>query len=545
MKNILFVFAIVICPLFVASAQQHDTYHPIQIDTLETRMLGLVVSNRGCQVEGIGGTGGWWKHDPRGILIFQLNPFFYGSKDSSVYASAKLWEDSFSPGPVINGQSAWVSQPMDRERYKTYKLTADDVRNQTERFRSWPMDLGAPMLGSSPCAYGASYVWSVFNDADTTLPQDNFPSRINHTLQPRSGLEFQQTVIATDTIPFQATYPVRSFIARVLAINKSGHDMDSAYLGFWTDVDIGGNDARHYGVDTARQTMFCYYQIKETSDPFLVGIPAIAFVVLQGPVTPVMGKDAHFRERIRKNYANTRIHCFLRLADDSGIGNEAPFHSVSAITNFVHNKQLDGFPYIDPHTGREAPIPFTGDPIKRTGWWNDTIKYGGGGDGFTFACGPFPFAAADTQEIVLGVIVARAETPLGSLAQALTEAKEMQIHFNAGYYDCSESFNEYHPDTSHVAPVYDYTLDWNFPNPVHEGSLIQYSIGGLKGDAPVPVRLELFDALGKKITELVEALQTPGSYTVNWNSAALSSGVYILRLRAGNFSAVKQIVKLK
>jgi hypothetical protein len=76
------------------------------------------------------------------------------------------------------------------------------------------------------------------------------------------------------------------------------------------------------------------------------------------------------------------------------------------------------------------------------------------------------------------------------------------------------------------------TLSWeltqNYPNPFNSGSAIGYSVAGDE-----PVRIAVYDLLGREVRVLVDGYQTPGRYTVRFETGSLSSGIYVCRLRAG------------
>jgi len=86
----------------------------------------------------------------------------------------------------------------------------------------------------------------------------------------------------------------------------------------------------------------------------------------------------------------------------------------------------------------------------------------------------------------------------------------------------------------------DFELSKNYPNPFNPETVINYSI-----PVKVSVNLSVYDLLGRKVAELVNKTQNEGSYSVRWNASQNSSGVYIYRIRAGEFIQTKQMILLK
>lgn len=76
---------------------------------------------------------------------------------------------------------------------------------------------------------------------------------------------------------------------------------------------------------------------------------------------------------------------------------------------------------------------------------------------------------------------------------------------------------------------YEFGLEQNYPNPFNPTTKISYSL-----DKESNVSLTVFNMLGQKVAELVNTRQNKGSYSVTWNAASMSSGVYLYRLKAGN-----------
>ncbi|NWG29010.1 MAG: T9SS type A sorting domain-containing protein [Ignavibacteriaceae bacterium] len=67
----------------------------------------------------------------------------------------------------------------------------------------------------------------------------------------------------------------------------------------------------------------------------------------------------------------------------------------------------------------------------------------------------------------------------------------------------------------------DYYISQNYPNPFNPSTTIKYSL-------PVEsqVKINIYNALGETIEELVSLMQSPGNYEVTWNAQNYSSGIY-------------------
>lgn len=95
-----------------------------------------------------------------------------------------------------------------------------------------------------------------------------------------------------------------------------------------------------------------------------------------------------------------------------------------------------------------------------------------------------------------------------------------------------------------VAPT-EYALYQNYPNPFNPTTTIRYALKR-RGD----VRLEIFSLLGQRVRTLVHQAQSAGVYSVVWDGTdeaerPVASGVYIVRLDAGEFVAVKKMLLLR
>jgi hypothetical protein len=59
------------------------------------------------------------------------------------------------------------------------------------------------------------------------------------------------------------------------------------------------------------------------------------------------------------------------------------------------------------------------------------------------------------------------------------------------------------------------------------------------------VDLSVYDVAGRLIAVLARGAQTPGSHKIVWEAAGVSSGMYFVKMRAGDFQATRKILLLR
>ena len=92
-----------------------------------------------------------------------------------------------------------------------------------------------------------------------------------------------------------------------------------------------------------------------------------------------------------------------------------------------------------------------------------------------------------------------------------------------------------------------YSLSNNYPNPFNPSTKIRFEIPSSSDNKINATVLEVFDISGRKVAELVNAKLQPGIYIAEFNSRSenLSSGVYLYRIKSGEFVQTKRMVLLK
>ena len=91
-----------------------------------------------------------------------------------------------------------------------------------------------------------------------------------------------------------------------------------------------------------------------------------------------------------------------------------------------------------------------------------------------------------------------------------------------------------------VPALREFALDQNYPNPFNPNTTIKFSLPEASD-----VTLTIYNTLGQKITELVNAKLEAGRYSYEWNGQNVVTGMYIYELRTNNFVSVKKMVLLK
>jgi hypothetical protein len=83
-------------------------------------------------------------------------------------------------------------------------------------------------------------------------------------------------------------------------------------------------------------------------------------------------------------------------------------------------------------------------------------------------------------------------------------------------------------------------LEQNFPNPFNPSTTIRYGLANRSN-----VTLTLFNTLGQQVAQLVNEEMEAGYHEVQFSGVNLSSGVYLYRIRAGEFWAAKKLSLVK
>ena len=86
----------------------------------------------------------------------------------------------------------------------------------------------------------------------------------------------------------------------------------------------------------------------------------------------------------------------------------------------------------------------------------------------------------------------------------------------------------------------EYTLHPAFPNPFNPVTTISYGL-----PTETQISLKVYDVEGRRITTLTDGIRTAGTHSVEWNAEGYPSGVYFMKLDAGEFTQTQKLMLVK
>ena len=133
---------------------------------------------------------------------------------------------------------------------------------------------------------------------------------------------------------------------------------------------------------------------------------------------------------------------------------------------------------------------------------------------------------AEAEESFKTIVKNYPENPIANLAE-----KQLQ--------DLGYNKDQIELEKASASGAKEFTIS-NSPNPFNPVTTIKYNL-----PEDVNVTLEVFNVRGQKIKTLVNRFQKVGNYDVQFDGTNLASGVYIYKIKAGNYSMSKRMLLIK
>ncbi|MCK9210145.1 MAG: T9SS type A sorting domain-containing protein [Ignavibacteriaceae bacterium] len=394
-------------------------------------------------------------HDPRTDQGGFYWPGGVNATISAIFQDGLLWGAKVGRETRVNGSAyrhglqagkilpnGEATNPNDG-KYRVYKirkgwegLPPGPTRDAYEKdFNEWPVDDGAPYVldkdgNKVPEFVGDEVLWCVSNDLDQTR------STYTYGTLPM-GLEQQMTVFG-----FNRTGDLGDMVfKKYTVINKGNLTLRDVVLTYWSDTDLGEAGDDYTGCDTILKLGYTYNGDNNDEDKYGVAPPAIGYVFFQGPIIEGEATDsAKFLTKWRHGYKNLPMtgFTFFINADPTGQFLD-PDQGVAAgsiqFYNYMTGKSKTGVQFVDPHTNVATNVILAGDPVAGTGWYEGPVGWPGGnhdpGDRrHLMSSGPFTMAPGDTQEVVVGIVIARGSSNLNSITELKKKTRTAQIAYD-------------------------------------------------------------------------------------------------------------------
>ncbi|MGE5365165.1 MAG: T9SS type A sorting domain-containing protein [Bacteroidota bacterium] len=85
-----------------------------------------------------------------------------------------------------------------------------------------------------------------------------------------------------------------------------------------------------------------------------------------------------------------------------------------------------------------------------------------------------------------------------------------------------------------------FELAQNYPNPFNPSTKIKFSLPEKSA-----VSLKVFNSLGQEVSTLVNGEMEAGTHEASFNASGLPSGIYVCKISAGKYSAVRKMMMIK
>jgi hypothetical protein len=322
---------------------------------------GLIVSHRKT-----GNSGLEWPKGSGKTIDYASGIWLAGkAPDGDIRTAWAEYASEFVPGP-------YGSDPDDPTN-RIYIINSDG----TGDWNNWPVAQGAPVNDDgTPKLIGDQTIFWVMNDGDEA-------QHANGNATKPMGVEVLCTVFG-----FNKSDPLGNVMfVQFEIINKGGLTMDSCYVAFFDDPDLGDASDDLVGCDTTLSLGYCYNG-GPVDATYGTTPPAIGMDFFQGPEVPI-GSG---------NYLP--MTSFAYYWNGATAPNADPNNALETY-NFMRGYLSDGTLNID-HEGNPTKFVFTGDPVAGTGYLDSSPA----DRRFLMCSGPFTLNPGDYQKVVSAKIIA-------------------------------------------------------------------------------------------------------------------------------------------
>ena len=471
-------------------------------------------------------------------------------------AATRYGEWEYWPGPIDEAGNP----PADCSLYdRIWEIRRNDIENYLQtgeisiNLSEWPWQLGAPVIdgdddpsnynlagGDLPELLGDQRLWWIMNDRGNVHQSSNGEPM---------GLEVHGSAFAfahPGDIGYQTFYLYR-------LINKNTAPLTEAYFSIFADVDLGDFADDYVGSDSLLHLGYAYNSDNEDTggEGYGTGPPAIGFTFLKTPVNDTDGLDNDRDGTIDEAGEMIGASSVLEYGKSGSVRGD-PLH-IEDYYNYMQTRWKDGQPlmmgwdgYAGSLSGWPADFPrirtrfsLSGDPTTGSFWSefnmdNKGTQRSAGDRRVMTTTGPFDLVSNEALDIAFAIVWSQGKDHLDSVTELKKDVASIRTSRGAFYTPVNVTL----PPAFFPHQNFPLGFDQNHPNPFTESTTLRYSL-----PEPLPVRLSVYDVLGREVAVLVDEAQEPGIYSVDFDARGLPAGLYIARIQMGFLQYTKRMVK--
>ncbi len=374
-----------------------------------------------------------WPKGTGKYICYAAGIWIAGLVDGVIRTACSDYNVEFQPGIILADGSPDDPAKDEYRVYKVHKDYADgtpagDVLDidSWSTWQSFAEQQGAPPVSDGSgnwIGYGDEMLYAVMNDLDQNMHS------ICYCTQP-IGIEFHLLVFAFD----RAGALGNAMFIKYTLINKGEGDVMDCYIGSWSDVDNGDSNDDLIGYDIKTGMSYCYGG-KPSDATYGNRPPALGWDFFQGPIVDSPGDTARLPDgTLIPDKKILGATSFNKYYNSHPVYRDPPYSAQGAewVYNYLAGLQKDGAPWTNPLTGEETTFLNTGDPVTQSGWLS-TMEAPPSDIRMLTGSGPFTLAAGDTQEIVVGCVIAQGGDRLSSVALLRVYDEQLQMAYNLGF----------------------------------------------------------------------------------------------------------------
>ena len=410
-----------------------------------------------------GSDGLFWPAGSGKNAVFAAGPWFIGksAQDHFLHSASSDYSTEYQPGPIVTTYDGVPSDAANSAANPSdpkwnIMVLSKNASSSDPSYQSWvnnSSQTGAPLnKDGTPQVLGDLNAYWVMNDLATTAH-----SSVSRTTP--LGLEVHNYVFG-----FNKTGPLgQALFMKMTFINRSSIEYDSCYFGWFSDIDLGNSNDDLDGCDTTRSLGYTYNG-GAVDAVYGSAPPADGYDFLEGPRIPTgnLTDSAIVNGSWVHGYKNLPMTSFTKFVNNGGVYNDPPLgntdwsrQAYNLLKGLVGST---GVPFLD-NNNNPSKFVASGDPATGSGWLDTSPD----DRRLVMSSGPFKMMPSDTQEIVIGFLIARGTSNTNSVTVLKMNDSDLKSFVNGEPVASIESIDTIYSVNS--------TINFHGSSAVYTGSI--------------------------------------------------------------------------